>query len=152
MSQFVAVTDASPEKAARYLHLADGNVEQAILLFFDSPNLDVDAGSSTNAPAQNASSNRNNPIQIDSDDDMTDFEGHQHNFEDDEALARRLQEEDYGGAGAQPEVRAPMARTTETLVGPDLHYGDGDLDDAVQAQLQARRAARTGMTVHIQIS
>jgi hypothetical protein len=62
-------------------------------------------------------------------------------IEDDEAMARRLQEEFYGSGGAQPEVRAPIARQTETLVGPDANWGPGDdnLEAMVAEQLANRR-------------
>ncbi|EWC46147.1 hypothetical protein DRE_04525 [Drechslerella stenobrocha 248] len=71
-------------------------------------------------------------------------------YEDDEAMARRLQEEMYaetggnssrwGGGGADDEfgdgIRAPMARTTETLVGPD--------DDYIRRMVDARNRPRAG--------
>ncbi|KAK2755477.1 hypothetical protein FQN54_006414 [Arachnomyces sp. PD_36] len=73
-------------------------------------------------------------------------------FEDDAAMARRLQEEMYGGAannqgGAgfdEDGVRAPMARTTETLVGPGAGGFDDDegMHEAVMRQMQARQNAR----------
>jgi len=45
--------------------------------------------------------------------------------EEDAAMAKQLQEELYSGGAANDEVRAPMARTTETLVSPGLGpYGD----------------------------
>lgn len=153
---FCSITSCDPDKAAQYLRLTDGNFEQAIQLFFDAPGLDV----APSAPAQPAAaSSAQNPIHIDSDDDM-DFEpAHQdtaapaqtqHGIEDDEAMARRLQEEMYGGGGAggagTDEVRAPMQRTTETLVGPGSNWGpagdDDDIDALVQEQLARRR---TGM-------
>ncbi|KAI9841462.1 MAG: hypothetical protein M1837_000680 [Sclerophora amabilis] len=76
-------------------------------------------------------------------------------IEDDEAMARRMQEELYGsnpgGASADaidPDgVRAPMARTTETLVGPDSNWGNDDPEQmraAVAAQMQARRRRHDG--------
>ncbi|KAF3906532.1 hypothetical protein ABW20_dc0107457 [Dactylellina cionopaga] len=68
--------------------------------------------------------------------------------EDDEAMARRLQEELYaetsGGnasgwqEGDFDDVRAPMARTTETLVGPDDDY----LRRMVEARNRAAAASR----------
>lgn len=72
---------------------------------------------------------------------------------DDAAMARRLQEEMYGGGGSaagggvDPDgVRAPIARTTETLVAPSGYggYGIGDDDDDVGAAMRemARRRAR----------
>ena len=67
----------------------------------------------------------------------------------DAALARRLQEEFYGatGTGAGPGgdgIRAPMGRTTETLVGPDSFDPDnpGDMHAAVMDQLRARQRPR----------
>ena len=71
--------------------------------------------------------------------------------DDDEAMARRLQEEFYGAAGRTGGVgaetvdehgyRAPIARTTETLVGQGS-YDPTDEDDmraAVMEQMAARR-------------
>lgn len=47
--------------------------------------------------------------------------------EEDAAMAKRLQEELYSSGAANDEVRAPMARTTETLVSPSLNpYGDAE--------------------------
>jgi UBX domain-containing protein 7 len=74
--------------------------------------------------------------------------------EDDEAMARRLQEELYaGGDSGGPldanGVRAPIARTTETLVGPN--YGgfgeesDDGMRDHILAQIAARRGRGRGM-------
>jgi hypothetical protein len=141
---FVAITSADPQKAAQYLRLSDNNLEQAIQLYFDSPNLDVGgvgggehgAGQSSRPQASSAQ----DPIQIDSDEEMSDFEPNV-STEDDEAMARRLQEEMYGGQGPEGDVRAPMARTTETLVGPGADYDQQDLDDLVAQQMAARRRA-----------
>ncbi|OJD27375.1 hypothetical protein ACJ73_01239 [Blastomyces percursus] len=71
-------------------------------------------------------------------------------FDDDEAMALRLQEEFYAGAesfgpAGESGVRAPLARTTETLVGPGADLGfdaEDGLDDAVMRQLRARQQAR----------
>ena len=66
--------------------------------------------------------------------------------EDDEAIARRMQEELYGGAGVDEAagVRAPIARTRETLVGPDPNWDDDDddVDDETRAAVHAQTAAR----------
>lgn len=153
---FVSITSCDPDKAAQYLRLTDGNFEQAIQLYFDSPNLDFGPAPTASAPAQNTSSSARNPIAIDSDDEMSDFDPAAHAStppsrpppatEDDEAMARRLQEEMYGGGGAPApeEVRAPMQRTTETLIGPGSNWGpadaEDDLDAMVQEQLARRRA------------
>ncbi|KAM0294574.1 hypothetical protein ACHAO9_001008 [Fusarium lateritium] len=68
--------------------------------------------------------------------------------EEDMAMAKRLQEELYqggnqgSGSGGNPDdVRAPIARTTETLVAPG--WGGGENDDGMEAafleQLRQRR-------------
>lgn len=71
--------------------------------------------------------------------------------DDDEAIARRLQEEFYGAAGRSGEVgaevldehgyRAPIGRTTETLVGPGSFdpTDDEEMRAAVMEQMAARR-------------
>ncbi|KAF2832120.1 hypothetical protein CC86DRAFT_280050 [Ophiobolus disseminans] len=160
---FVSITSCDPDKAAQYLRLTEGNFEQAIQLYFDSPNLDLGGAPAAPAPAQNAAASARDPITIDSDEDMSDFDPAAHTsnpparpppaLEDDEAMARRLQEEMYGGGGppGEEEVRAPMQRTTETLIGPGSNWGPADADDnddldaAVQEQLARRRTARAGI-------
>lgn len=157
MLNFVAITSCDPDKAAQYLSLTDNNLEQAIQLYFDSPNLDF-GGAPVSQPAATNAASTQNPITIDSDDEMDDFDaglqsntppGPQPNMEDDEAMARRLQEEMYSGGGGAgglgpDEVRAPMERRTETLVGPGASMGpmehDADLDALVQEQIARRRA------------
>lgn len=68
-------------------------------------------------------------------------------YEDDEAMARRLQEEMYAGgdmggdAGRDYDadgVRAPIARTTETLLGPGSMYNDPDPHQAALDMLRRR--------------
>ncbi|OAA48512.1 UBX domain protein [Metarhizium rileyi] len=66
--------------------------------------------------------------------------------EEDAAMAKRLQEELYqggsAGSGAPDDVRAPIARTTETLVAPSPAW-DGAVDDETTQrfleQLRSRR-------------
>lgn len=157
VANFVAITSCDADKAGQYLRLTDNNFEQAIQLYFDSPNLDFGPAPTSNAPPSNATSSAQNPINIESDEDMSDFDPAAHastprtralpDIEDDEAMARRLQEEMYGGggpAGAVPgHVRAPMQRTTETLIGPDSNWGapdDDEMNAMVQEQLARRRA------------
>ncbi|KAK1757873.1 UBX domain-containing protein 5 [Echria macrotheca] len=64
--------------------------------------------------------------------------------EEDAAMAKRLQEEMYSGGNADDEdVRAPMARTTETLVAPSSFGGLAEADeDELLRQLRRERAAR----------
>jgi hypothetical protein len=66
--------------------------------------------------------------------------------EEDMAMAKRLQEELYqenhgSGSGGAGDVRAPIARTTETLVAPG--WGGGEHDDGMEAafleELRRRR-------------
>lgn len=75
-------------------------------------------------------------------------------MDDDEAMARRLQEEFYGGAQTrgvanaavdESGYRAPIARTTQTLVGPDSFDPNNpeDMRAAVMEQMMARRQPRT---------
>ncbi|KAI8935988.1 hypothetical protein NX059_007491 [Plenodomus lindquistii] len=158
VADFISITSCEPDKAAQYLGLTDGNLEQAIQLFFDSPNLDFGPAprASASAAPPFAASSAHQPIHVDSDHDMSDVDAaaHTSSTEDDEAMARRLQEEMYGGGGGPgaadaDEVRAPMQRTTETLVGPDANWGPADADDdvdaMVQEQLARRRAGRAGI-------
>ena len=198
VAQFVSITDSSPQVAEQYLKLSDGNLEQAMQLFFDSGGLDLmeqqpaTASSAAMPPTSNAPAQTSHPprqgggsrvpvnddrlIQIDSDNEMDDDDDpqitgwrqrepssavphassqhpghatppHSRTLLDDEAIARRMQEELYAGHENLDGVRAPIARTTETLVGPGADWGDGDEDDltaAVQAQMAARRLLPQG--------
>ncbi|KAK1826372.1 hypothetical protein QBC39DRAFT_22675 [Podospora conica] len=67
--------------------------------------------------------------------------------EEDAAMAKRLQEELYGGGGgggagmmADDDVRAPMARTTETLVAPEGFPGHGSADAVLEGMRQRAMA------------
>ena len=75
-------------------------------------------------------------------------------LEDDAAMARRMQEELYAGGDASggfdaDGVRAPIARTTETLVGGPGGWDGDDTHDAVLEQMrlraQVRAAGSSGM-------
>jgi hypothetical protein len=112
-------------------------------------------------------------IHLDSDDDEAMFDGGDSDDDDgraaaqnaaaiaqeeeDAALAKRLQEELYrenhgsgaamGGGMDSDDVRAPIARTTETLVAPDPSWSHhDDLDSVMFEQLHRRRnpPARSG--------
>lgn len=163
---FTAFTGASEDVARRYLIMTEGNTEQAIQLFFDSPDLanvpapPVPQSTRPNTQSQAGSVSRD-PISIDSDEDevmnhddeaasarQAEAVGRAADYDDDEAMARRIQEELYaggdssGGFGAD-DVRAPMAPTTETLVGGPRGYEPNDLNDAVLEQMRARAQARS---------
>lgn len=64
-------------------------------------------------------------------------------YEDDEAMARRLQEEmyaggDMGGGLDNDGVRAPIERRTETLVGPNADWTADDMHEEVLRQMNSR--------------
>ncbi|KAI4739193.1 hypothetical protein E4T50_10335 [Aureobasidium sp. EXF-12298] len=153
IANFTAFTSATPELARQYLTLTESNLEQAVQLYFDSGGADMGASMPQQPAAQPASrrynEDNNGVVTIDSDDDEAPYE-------DDEAMARRLQQEAYGTAGGEEDVRAPMARTTETLVGPGSTWvgDDGDdIDAAVQEQMMARqRRANTRPGIFNQVS
>ena len=180
---FMSFTSASADVARRYLGMTDMNAQQAIQLFFDSPDLasGVDQPSRTTAPAiPHASRPRPNApsvgrqdssgvVHIDSDDDedlITIDDDHEEDeeqaaskaadvsrtadFEDDEAMARRMQEELYAGGDSSggfdaDGVRAPIGRTTETLVGgPGGDWSQDEMHAAVLEQMRARQQRASG--------
>ncbi|PYH78908.1 UBX domain protein [Aspergillus uvarum CBS 121591] len=150
VAQFTEITGSKPELAIQYLQLADFNIEQAMQLYFENGGapLTDEPAPSTAAPQQ-ASRARgyeddSGVVHVDSDDDDTPVDESRPSargahFENDAAMARRLQEEMYRGAGDEEEVRAPMARTTETLVGPEADFDDGDMHASILGQLRARQ-------------
>lgn len=182
ISMVSAITGATSQVARHYLSLTDGDAEQAIQLFYDSPDLSSSmAQESSTAPPEPASQiqdrsqsvNRRDPpaivdIDSDSDDDVPmdtdpDFEpnyaeirnpissttpnipsANYGSYEDDEAVARRMQEELYAGGDMAGDydtqgVRAPLGRTTETLVGPGADWTAEDMQAAVLQQMRARQ-------------
>lgn len=194
LAQFTSITGTKPEVAQRYLAFTDGDLQQAIELFFANDGADLDIPSASNPPASSrpppvpALATRppqeQHAVQIDSDSDP-DYDDYPTKrrpgstarqparvdrgvsssntpssstpptynagggVNDDEAFARQLQQEMYGEAGVDsavdPEgVRAPIARTTETLVGPDSFNSNdpGDMNAAVLEQLRARQRPR----------
>lgn len=135
----VTVTGTTPEVAAQYVQLAEGDPNQAVQLFFENGGVDL-AGSSSQPPLPPTSQPAGaagNPIDVDEEENISDdndpevtgFRRRPQNnapsglaaaagYEDDEAMARRLQQEMYGEGGVDEGVRAPIARQAETLVGP----------------------------------
>jgi hypothetical protein len=174
IAQFTAITGTNASKARPYLNLTDGNLEQAIQLFFEDPNLAVESTSPPPPPAPApAPVSRPAPrsrtyhedadgvvyVPSDSDGEEMDLDLDEEeepvaeasapasafvpNTEDDEAIARRLQEEMYGAAGREPEgVRAPIARTSETLVGPGATPWEPNDDASMQAMIAHQMRAR----------
>ncbi|KAI9374362.1 hypothetical protein BJX61DRAFT_315180 [Aspergillus egyptiacus] len=146
VAQFTEITGSTPELATQYLQLTDFNIEQAMTIFFenDGAPLTREPVPSTTAGAtrSNVYEDESGIVHVDSDDDDSrptpQNPRSDRNVEDDAAMARRLQEEMYGGQDAAENVRAPMARTTETLVGPDDDFG-GDMHESILSQLRARQ-------------
>lgn len=160
IAQMVAFTDTTPERAQQYLQVTDGDLDQAVSLFFENGGADL-GGSAANTAAPAPSSrvagtgNSQDPIHIDDDDHISDDNdpaitgfrrapAQPSTAEDDEAMARRLQEEMYGGAGEESQVRAPIARQAETLIGPGAsdYYGGGTLDQAIEERMREMQSRR----------
>ena len=199
VAQFISFTSSTTERAEQYLRLTDGDIQQAIDLFFANDGNDAYGSTSASvAPAQSTAQStdggreqtatlrhrqdyedEDGVVHIDSDRDLTDDDEPQitgintrrvarserlrsdvrtpssmtppartgtNLVDEDEAMARRLQEEFYGAAGLADElgpdgVRAPLARTTETLVGPESFDSTNreELRDAVLEQMRIRQ-------------
>ena len=195
LAQFVSITGTKPETARQYLGFTDGDVQQAIELFFANEGADLEATPASNPPAPSypppvpdpstrPPANQRDIVRIDSDSDSDLLEYssqptsgpgarppasaartgsalhtlsesappiHQaaSRVDEDEAFAHRLQQEMYGEAGVEttgdPEVvRAPIARTTETLIGPDSFDPNDpqEMNAAVLQQIRARQRPR----------
>jgi hypothetical protein len=153
VAQFSEFTGSTPEIAAQYLQLTEFNIEQAMQLYFenDGAPLARENSASTSTPSANPRragyEDESGVVHLDSDDDEEDNgvrlpprgpSVDRSIFEDDAAMARRLQEEMYGAQDMTEEVRAPMARTTETLVGPEADFGEG-MHDSILGQIRARQ-------------
>jgi hypothetical protein len=159
IAALVTVTGTTPELAAQYVQLADGDPNQAVQLFFENGGADLAANTSqpqTTATSRNTGA-LEDPIELDddaniSDDNDPEITGFRKttdntqsrtpaasHFEDDEAMARRLQEEMYGAGGGEDQpLRAPIARQAETLVGPgaDALPMVGDYNAAVEERMR----------------
>lgn len=177
VDHFIAFTGSSPDVARRYLGLTENNTEQAIQLFFDSPDLasGIDQPPQTSAPpvptstrpqprtaTEGAEGSRKSAPADSDEEDLMDMDyndddndgaaraaavGRAADYEDDEAIARRMQEEFYAGGDASggydaDGVRAPIERRTETLVGGS--GGDWPPDDMHAAVLQQMRSRQQG--------
>lgn len=193
VAQFTAITGTTLDIANQYLRLTDGNMQQAIELFFASDGVDL-AGptSTTRAPEaalissassrpsglRSAYEDKDGIVHVDSDAEGSDGDEPEitaynsrpvpaaarsisavhtpasvpsavgrasGEIDEDEAMARRLQEElyaggDLGGSGDAEGIRAPIGRTTETLVGPESYDVINDADELRAAVLEQMRA------------
>lgn len=162
ISSFVDITGASAPVARGFLEMTNGDIQQAIQLFFENPDLQYSISSATRPEAEaEATSSRQRGgvreddqgvIHIDSDDDDSDSGGVQGvvrnaQEEEDAAMAKRLQEDMYSGdPGGVEGVRSPIRGTTETLVAPNSAwgggFGDDDVHSEVMEQIQRRRDQR----------
>ncbi|KAM5434181.1 UBX domain protein Ubx2 [Microsporum ferrugineum] len=161
VAQFIEITGSSPEVAAQYLQLTDSNIETAMQLYFENggnpiqPAAAPSASQPSTRPRRTASyEDEDGVVHLDSDDDEEDNENTtagqsgapraaNDTFDADLEMARRLQQEFYTGGdsigGGLDEVRAPIERRTETLVGPDM---DDGFQPDIMSQMQARAARR----------
>ncbi|KAI9683356.1 MAG: hypothetical protein M1829_005428 [Trizodia sp. TS-e1964] len=204
IAEFIGFTGCTQAKAVQYLKISDNNLEQAVQLYFDSPDIGdspVHPSSNNHTSSAPRTSSRTarasrygsggNIIDLDSDGDAErsddddelveigatargngsashrpgggraartilsntppprgggggsggDFTTDEA-FERDAAIARSMQEALYAD-GAMPDedgVRAPMARTTETLVGPGADFGaEPEEIEQMMAQIHARQ-------------
>ncbi|KAJ5752508.1 UBX domain protein (Ubx5) [Penicillium odoratum] len=153
VAQFTEITGATPETATQYLQLSDFNIEHAMQLFFENGGAPM--GDVAAQVRHSGYEDESGVVHIDSDSDddrptRSTQPGAGTTFDDDAAMARRLQEEMYGGGGPNNDddeddgVRAPMARTTETLVGPELDFHDGGMHSNILGQLHGGRSGRGG--------
>jgi hypothetical protein len=148
--EFTSITSATPAQAEQYLRVTDNNLEHAIQLFFEDPNLATEPAQPppTAAPRPSRREDSDGVIHIDSDDDDVAITGTRStgavDTSDDAEIARRMQEELYATAtNADPDdARAPMLRTRETLVGGDDDNDGDDIDSMVHQQMRERQRRR----------
>lgn len=96
IANFCAVTNSEPEHAERYLAFSNGDLDTAVMMFFETGGQLPDAPTAHTTPSSSS-------IDPEMTTDMA---------EDDEAMARRLAQE-WGGQ--VEEVRAPIAPTRQVL-------------------------------------
>jgi UBX domain-containing protein 7 len=105
-------------------------VEQAIELFFETGGMDLAATAPTNPPPPPPAERRPEPPDVvDVDNfpvDTQETGAAAHDIDQDEALARRLMQEDIdnsgSGNGNNDGVRSPIAARQDILVHPDMDY------------------------------
>lgn len=171
IAQLVSITACTPEIARQYVQLADGDTNQAVQLFFENGGADL-AGTAAPAPETppapptsrvSGTGNLQNPINVEDDDDndisddndpdITGYRPRQPaitSVDDDEAMARRLQEEMYGDP--ENSIRAPIARQSDTLLGAGSDsraFSGVGLDEAVEERMQSfQQRRRQGKLAH----
>lgn len=170
VAQFTEITGSAAELAVQYLELTDYNLEQAMQLYFENGGAEIVAEQpSRSQPEMSRRQPSSRPnvyeddtgvVHLDSDDDLEgnvldeirssppDPSSTGPTVDEDAAMARRLQEEMYAGTESVDGVRAPIARTTETLVGPGPDgFDDDEMQSAIMNQMRARpsRNSRPGI-------
>ncbi|RCI10160.1 hypothetical protein L249_8592 [Ophiocordyceps polyrhachis-furcata BCC 54312] len=163
ISTFVSITGASADVARGFVQLAGGDFERAVGLYFENPDLVSGVGAGISGGSDppplptserprlgrqdstgviHISDDDEGAMHIDDDDYDDEDDTRALQEEEDAAMAQRLQEELYqGGQGDNDGVRAPIARTTETLIAPDPAWG-GDDEDISSAFLEEMRRRR----------
>lgn len=167
VAQFAEITGSNPELATQYLQLTDFNIEQAMQLYFENGGAPLTeapqpTGAASHRPTVSSTpgyEDESGVVHVDSDDEVTVDETRSSAarrraemaatsaVEDDAAMARRLQEELFAGGDSHDTVRAPMARTTETLVGPDPDLGDEAMHTGIFSQLRARQSRNSASSL-----
>jgi UBX domain-containing protein 7 len=157
VAQFTEFTGSSAELAFQYLQLADFNIEHAMQLYFENGGAAIPEPPSEHQPTTSGG-DESGVIHLDSDDEDVTVDETQSSaasrqpaasiFEDDAAMARRLQEELFAGGDNADGVRAPLARTTETLVGPEADgFDDDDVQSTILNQLRTRPSRSSQLSV-----
>lgn len=169
VENFVGITGATHNVARDFLQMSDGDLTQAVQLYFEHPELLSTIGANSSAaPSQSAAppsvrraatgSSRNNAITIDSDEgdiNMADSDEElnwgndedpevvairQAQEQEDARLAQQMQDEIYKQEPMDEDgVRAPIQRITETLVAPS-YGGPSQLGDDDDDEYQQRFA------------
>ncbi|KAF9092253.1 hypothetical protein BGX27_001862, partial [Mortierella sp. AM989] len=109
--QFCAITSVDPDVANTYLTVCEGSLERAITLFMESGGIDLAETPSSTSNNINRGERRSRTSSNDG--SAGGFGG---SFDQDEELARSLQEEDANAAEA---IRAPIAPKHEMLLSED---------------------------------
>ncbi|KAF9146897.1 hypothetical protein BGX30_005107 [Mortierella sp. GBA39] len=131
--QFCAITSADPDVASNYLTVCDGSLDRAITLYMESGGIDLSGTTSTSNNNNNSNVSRGERrSRSSSNDGSGDFGG----FDQDEELARSLQEED---SRAAQSIRAPIAPRHEMLLGDD--YGGHSSSSMFHSGSSRARAA-----------
>ncbi|KAG0079935.1 hypothetical protein BGZ93_011407 [Podila epicladia] len=108
--QFCAITSADPDVASNYLTVCDGSLDRAITFYMENGGADISGTITTSTNTRTGTRRSRTP----SDDGFN-------NIDQDEELARSLQEQDAKSSS----IRAPIAPRHEMLLGDD--YGSSSM-------------------------